>query len=1223
MARLGRMWGQDFLNGITNAARSLDINLLCFVGGVLNRETAAAFSLYDLASADSLDGVILSPDLGHAASAELLEQFTQRYSALPVVAVSLELPGVPAILSDNFNGMRQAIEHLIETHHCERIAFIQGPPGQPEAEQRYQAYLAVLEAHAIPFNPALVASGDFSPESGRLAVRTLLDERGAEFQALVTANDRMAFGALEALEAHNRRVPGDVALVGFDDIQEAQALVVPLTTVRQPFYDYGQKAVETLVSLLRGETPPPRVVMPTELVLRWSCGCLPSALQQVSFEEPEVPTEPIDFSEHPLRIKALRNRRQIILGSLQQAFNSLAPETPSQILTPVMNALEGLWDKFLSDLEGESDDLFPKQFAQAITAGFKLSFAGQGAGLWQGLLSEFRRQVLPYLPDRRLVLRAENSFEQARILIGEVAQRAQSFQHISVEHQEEMLQSLGHSLASLVSLRDMCEAAVQHFPGLKIDHCHMALYEPGSLAAGRENLPAAQGRLLLEYDHGLVECNASGKLFPLRQLAPPGCIPADRRFGAILSELSFSQNRMGFLLTEIGPGEWEIYIRLANLLSSGLFRALLIKEREDAMQEVGKLLVSAEQHSIELAIAKDSTEKAAQRMRLALQETENLFEAARLILGATDIGDICSKLSQNITKMIRPEQVSIYLVDPGREEVLFSLVDEKVNPPNALSYAELDDGPSRIVLHTALPVLSTDADDGTETLEGAARRRRAGIGPLLVAPFHAKDQVIGVVVALNRIDQRIFNQHDMDLLISLTTQATAAIENARLYQAEQERRQVAESLVQAGRKLTSSLQLNEVPGQILEQLALVVPYERASLILQEGESMRIVAQRGFPDDERAGQLQIQIRQGDVYQQVCDAGRPLIVDDVTRIDGWQQVDWLPLNQSWMGVPLFAKEQVIGMLSITRRDPMAFSQDDSILVSTFALQAAIALENAGLYDRITRFNEQLEEMVQQRTEELNQAYQTLEKLDQNKTDFINVAAHELRTPLTVIKGYMDMLAGDAAVRSNAYLKEVVGGVLKGTERLHGIINSMLDVARIDSQLLDMHMERTSMAVTLRRIQADFQEAAAERNLTIQLDDLEGAPHVKADPTMLLKVYQNLVGNAIKYTPDGGTITLSWRAVTDAELGECVETLVRDTGIGIDPEYQELIFEKFYQTGTVALHSSGETKFKGGGPGLGLAIVRGIIQAHGGRIWMESPGYDELTCPGSTFHILLPVG
>jgi len=163
---------------------------------------------------------------------------------------------------------------------------------------------------------------------------------------------------------------------------------------------------------------------------------------------------------------------------------------------------------------------------------------------------------------------------------------------------------------------------------------------------------------------------------------------------------------------------------------------------------------------------------------------------------------------------------------------------------------------------------------------------------------------------------------------------------------------------------------------------------------------------------------------------------------------------------------------------------------------------------------------------------------------------------------------------------------------------------------------------MQVTMRRIQADFEEAAAERQLTIQLENLEDLPHVKADPTMLVKVYQNLVGNAIKYTPDGGMITISGQAVSDSELGECVEMLVHDTGIGIDPEYHELIFEKFFQTGTVALHSSGETKFKGGGPGLGLAIVRGIIQAHNGRIWIESPGYDEQNCPGSTFHILLPV-
>jgi GAF domain-containing protein len=210
-------------------------------------------------------------------------------------------------------------------------------------------------------------------------------------------------------------------------------------------------------------------------------------------------------------------------------------------------------------------------------------------------------------------------------------------------------------------------------------------------------------------------------------------------------------------------------------------------------------------------------------------------------------------------------------------------------------------------------VLSRAADDGIEPPETVERRLRAGTGAIIVVPLKTKDQVIGTVTALNRVDQRQFDQHDVDLLMSLATQAATAIEGAHLYQAEQERRQVAEILVQAGRKLTSSLKLHEVPGYILEQLALVVCYERCSLILQEGDSLRIVAQRGFPDDERARDLHISIREGDVYQQVVAAGRPIIIDDVTRTPGWQQVSWLAINHSWMGVPLFCFH-VIGMLDV---------------------------------------------------------------------------------------------------------------------------------------------------------------------------------------------------------------------------------------------------------------------------------------------------------------------
>ena len=116
--------------------------------------------------------------------------------------------------------------------------------------------------------------------------------------------------------------------------------------------------------------------------------------------------------------------------------------------------------------------------------------------------------------------------------------------------------------------------------------------------------------------------------------------------------------------------------------------------------------------------------------------------------------------------------------------------------------------------------------------------------------------------------------------------------------------------------------------------------------------------------------------------------------------------------------------------------------------------------------------------------------------------------------------------------------------------------------------------------------------------------------------MQALRNVINNAIKYTPDGGTITINGR-----KLPGFIEVIISDTGIGISPENQAVIFEKFGQLGRVELHSSGKTKFKGGGPGLGLPIARGILEAHGGSIWVESKGYDEFRCPGSTFHILLP--
>ncbi len=435
----------------------------------------------------------------------------------------------------------------------------------------------------------------------------------------------------------------------------------------------------------------------------------------------------------------------------------------------------------------------------------------------------------------------------------------------------------------------------------------------------------------------------------------------------------------------------------------------------------------------------------------------------------------------------------------------------------------------------------------------------------------------------------------------LFRQVVALRENERLYQAEARRRYLAESLGRAGQELTGTLEFAVVLERIMDRLATVVPYERCSIMLQEERALHIVAQRGFPEDDRAKQVRIAIRDDDIYLKIVGTREPVVIDDVTEVPGWRIMPWLPLNKSWMGVPLVVRDQVIGMFSVTRRNDADFSPDEPSLAVAFAGQAAVALQNARLYN------------------ELSQAYSRLEILDKTKAKFIEVAAHELRTPLTVIKGYTQVLAAQPAFKKTPEITPMLDGILHGMARMHEIVNSMLDVAKIDNQSLELIKATTSLDDIIQKVISAFAAALRERHLILTVEGLNTLPKIHADPDLLQKVFSKLIVNAIKYTPDGGRIKV--KGIYD-EVGRAVEIIVSDNGIGIAPDQQEVIFEKLYQGGEVAFHSSGETSFKGGGPGLGLAIARGFVLAHGGKIWVESSGYDEAACPGSAFHVRLPL-
>ena len=438
---------------------------------------------------------------------------------------------------------------------------------------------------------------------------------------------------------------------------------------------------------------------------------------------------------------------------------------------------------------------------------------------------------------------------------------------------------------------------------------------------------------------------------------------------------------------------------------------------------------------------------------------------------------------------------------------------------------------------------------------------------------------------------------------------------------QQQRKELERQKVQldtsagVGQHITSILDLERLLPQVAELIRNRYHLHYVGVLLPETNGMKVVAEAG----DR------QLRSNDHYELAVEAlknGNPLHIPDLqeTAVTA-QEID----ARSALILLLKMGDKQLGVLDLQSRQSHAFKEDEVPIFQQLADQVAIALENAHLYEQVKQFNQQLERKVQERTHALQDAYAKLERLDRTKTDFITIASHELRTPLTLLNFYAQMFQDDEDIQQNPQYVKWANGLYQGTMRMEDVVSRMLDVAMIDTAALDLYPGPVHLPFLFSSVISKFKESLTERNLTITVEDIAQLPEIEADTEALTKVFYNVLVNAIKYTPDGGWIKINGRSVpqiTPHDATPGVEITIQDSGIGIPQDAQTLIFEKFYQTGEVMLHSSGKTSFKGGGAGLGLAIAQGIVHAHNGRIWATSPGYNENTCPGSTFHIILPV-
>lgn len=274
-------------------------------------------------------------------------------------------------------------------------------------------------------------------------------------------------------------------------------------------------------------------------------------------------------------------------------------------------------------------------------------------------------------------------------------------------------------------------------------------------------------------------------------------------------------------------------------------------------------------------------------------------------------------------------------------------------------------------------------------------------------------------------------------------------------------------------------------------------------------------------------------------------------------------------------------------------------------------------------LTHLEDHAQELVtnlEAKVRELEVANERLRELDRSKSNFMAVVSHELRTPLTLLEAYTYLLFERAHEASEALppdLARLIGGLQNGVDRIGQVINEVINVSRITSGTLQLSLGPVRIAELFESLEEDISDAAGERQINLSISRPEELPVIEGDGKQLLIALKNVVGNAIKYTPDGGEVAVSAQLLDDA-----IDLVVADTGIGIPKAEQRRIFDHFFTLEAVDHHSSSKTAFQGGGLGVGLAITRGIIEAHQGRIWVESPDRDEEALPGSTFHLLLPL-
>ena len=533
------------LRGIQSAARIRECNLLLAWGLGRVNDPSGLYTAWPVASADSdfvpvgpwnTDGLIVFAPLRHAARSLYIQELCEQgYPVLFIATGERE----PMVSVDNEMGIRQAMTHLVNHGH-RHIAFIAGDPDdRGDSDYRLQAYHSAVVNYGLDTNPCLVAPGWHTFSGGYEAVHEII-KSGATFTALLASDDNSAIGAMQALRDAGLQIPRDIAVIGFDDQPDAVAQVPPLTSVHVPLTEIGQQALVLMFDHLIGQHNLESIRIPTRLVSRQSCGCMPSIVSSAAEGKSRSPSLFPSWSEVPISDLSIVK---------QQIADEMFAQLPASSRFPggerIHRLCASLVESFHTSLSENTSTHFQSMLMEFL---HDLELTDDNIGPCQEIISALRREMtlLPLSWDdiqtRRL---AEDLLHQARAAISESTQRQDHRHQYQREIADQSLSELTARLSAILDERQAVEILEAHVADVGIHHVRVALFE-----ADKKDDPVAWSIMLNS------NLDVMSQRFASREFPPPNLYPADELLNVALVPLVFQDELLGYVAFDadnLGP----------------------------------------------------------------------------------------------------------------------------------------------------------------------------------------------------------------------------------------------------------------------------------------------------------------------------------------------------------------------------------------------------------------------------------------------------------------------------------------------------------------------------------------------------------------------------------------------------------------------------------------------------------------------------------------------